>query len=481
MQTRIKTAVVALGGVVVFVSSTALAAPAADGMFFIHGTGNQATPSKQVNPTDGAVTGYWTQAAINAMIADPAGGNWTYGAAGYQGSTNNAQTSAYYVASQLHDFVGPGIITNVVLITHSNGSNPVRYMTAHPTATDEYGTAFSYGLNKVRRVIFIAGDNMGTPLADKVTSSGSFASISNNVVKDFGFGNYNSAAVLQQVQATMATYNGNGTFSVGTAPGGLSTEYVYGSGVYAMITSSDAWCGGYTDTTGLKAAQVYGWGSSSAATDGFIGVNSSTYVGTAGMSGDARLNHNQSRRACHGVGATIETIAHGAMSGAFAAIPPDYTISPAAQACNATTQGWSGNYYWLGCTSAMKTDTKTDIDCYVSYGGDNGYVDQWTGVNPQNGVGLALSDGWNYTGYSAASNYANGGVGCSDTWLGDGQCDLCLLAKYGFDSASGTTQGDDCVNAGAGTNNTCADIAWYSATKSLTSGSYAYFTYTATH
>ena len=74
MQTSIKAAVVALGGAAVFVSSTALAAPAADGMFFIHGTRNQNAPSKQVNPTDGPVTGYWTQAGINGMIADPAGG-----------------------------------------------------------------------------------------------------------------------------------------------------------------------------------------------------------------------------------------------------------------------------------------------------------------------------------------------------------------------------------------------------------------------
>jgi hypothetical protein len=330
-------------------------------------------------------------------------------------------------------------------------------------------------------VIFIAGDNAGTPLADKVTSAGSFASISNNVVSDFGFGNYNSPAVLQQVQATMTTYNGNGTFSTGTTPGGLSTEYVYGNNVYASAFSSDAWCGGYADTVGLKAAQLYGWGSHNAATDGFIGVNSSTYVGTAGMSGDARLNHNQSRRSCHGVGTTIETLAHDALSGTFASIPPDYTIAPSAQACNATSQGWSGDYYWLGCTSAMRTDTNTDIDCYVSYGGDNGYIDQWTGVNAPNSVGLAESDGWNYTGYSGTSNYGNGGAGCSDTWLGDGQCDLCLLAKYGFDSASGTTEGDDCVNLGTGTTNTCADIAWYSSTKSLSSGSYGYFTYSATH
>jgi len=459
-----------VGATTMFASRTALAAPGADGVFFVHGTGNQPTPTTQVNPTGGVVSAYWTQSSINTMIKDPAGGNWTYGAAGYSGATYNALSTAYNVGTQLEQFYRQNAaVLNIVLVTHSNGNNPVRYMMAHPTYLDQQGTPYGTELSWVRRVIFIAGDNTGTPLADKVTQSGTFANIANDIISAFGLGNYNNPAVLQQVQATMATYNGNGTFASGTTPGGIGTYYVYGTNVYANIFSGDAWCGGYATTVGLKACQIYGWGSSSAATDGFIGVNSSTYVGTAGMSGDSRLNHNQSRQSCHGSGATVASLAHGAQSGAFTAIPPDYTISPIAQACNATVQGWqtaspyAGNFYWYGCTSAMRTDGNTDFDCQTSYGGDNGYD-------------LSAAEYPTTQSSYFVNSYYSGGTGCSDSWLGDGQCDLCLMAKYGYDSASGSTQDDDCVNLGTGTNNSCADLADYDQT-----GAIGYYGYTAKH
>jgi hypothetical protein len=459
-----------VGATAMFTSGRALAAPAADGVFFVHGTGDQAAPSTQVNPTNGAVTGYWTQASINTMVTDPAGGKWTYGASGTPGSSQNALQTAVTVATQLDTFKTQNTaVTGIVLVTHSNGSNPIRYMTAHTTAVDSNGKAYSTLLASVKRIIFIAGDNKGTPLADKVTTAGTFANIANDVVSAFGLGNYNSPAVLQQVQATMTTYNGNGTFSTGTTIDGISTYYVYGTNVYANIFSGDAWCGGYADTVGLKATQIYGWGSSSAACDGFIGVNSSTYVGTAGMSGDSRLNHNQSRVSCHGVGATIAGLIHGANGGAFTAIPPDYTISPAAQACNATTQGWqsaspyAGNFYWYGCTSAMRTDSNTDFDCQTSYGGDNGYD-------------LSAAEYPTTVSSYFVNSYYSGGAGCSDSWLGDGECDLCLLAKYGYDSASGSSADDDCVNQGSGTQTACADLADYDQTNAI-----GYYSYMATH
>src|SRR6185312_262814 len=119
----------------------------------------------------------------------------------------------------------------------------------------------------------------------------------------------------------------------------------------------------------------------------------------------------------------------------------DYTISPSAQACNATTQGWqsaspyAGYNYWYGCTSTMHSDANQDFDCEVAYGADDGYV---------------MPDNYTSSAYGVASNYNNGGAGCSDSWLGDGECDMCLIAKYGYDSQTGSTQDGDCVNRGAG-------------------------------
>jgi hypothetical protein len=454
-------------------ASLAAAAPAADGIFFVHGTGDYTPPTSAASvssPTGGtAISGYWTQDSLSKMSKAPDGTQWSYGVAGYQGATTDARTSWGIVADQLYDYYqngNGGQIRNVVVVTHSNGSNPIRYLLAHPTATTPKGRSASAVINTIKKVIFLAGDNTGTPLADKVTSAGTIANIGNSILSFFGGSSWNNAAVHQQIQANMTTYNGNGTFALGTSPGGVPAAALYGSNVYAAVWSSDAWCGGYALTTGLKAAQVYGWGSSSAATDGFIGTNSSTYVGSVPYTGDGRLNHNQSRRSCHGVAGNISSQIHAALGGTFTVIPQDYSIAPAAQACNATIQGWSGTSgtpsytYWYGCTSTMQSNTSTDHDCFVSYGGDNGYV--------------APSD-WASTAYSNTTYYGTSS-GCSDSWLGDGICDLCLVAKYGYDAANGGTGPDDCVNYGAGTTNTCYDIAWDGYNNKI-----SYLGYTASH
>lgn len=461
-------------------TSLAAAAPASNGIFFIHGTGDQTPPTSPkgaFSPSGGSAMNYWTLDSLKKMTTAPDNTQWSYGVAGYQGASMNAMTSWGAVADQLYDYYlygNNGQILNVVVVTHSNGSNPIRYMLAHPAAVTPKGRSASSVISVIKKVIFVAADNKGTPLADKVTSSGSIANIGNSIVSFFGGGSYNNPAVHQQIQANMTTYNGNGTFALGSSPGGVPAVALYGSSVYAAVWSSDAWCGGYALTTGLKAAQLYGWGSFNAATDGFIGTASASYVGSLPYAGDGRLNHNQSRRSCHGVGSKIASEAHGALGGTFLTgsqdqtlvIPPDYSIAPAAQACNATIQGWDGapntpgSTYWYGCTSAMKSNAATDFDCFVSYGGDNN---------------LVAPNDWSATAYGNNANYS-GGTGCSDSWRGDGICDLCLVAKYGFDAANGGTGPDDCVNYGQGTSNTCYDIGLDGGTNKL-----SYLEYTASH
>ena len=483
MRKTVAAVVVAMGATATFAASNASATVSeANGVFFVHGTGDFSAPTSAIGartPSGGtAISGYWTQSSLDTMVAAPQGGSWSYGVSGHQGGTTDAMTSWGVIADQLYDYYysgNNGQIYNVVVVTHSNGSNPLRYLVAHPTATTPKGRTASTVASVIKKMVFVAGDNAGTPLADKVTCNGcSAANIGNDILSFLGGGNYNNAAVRQQVQSTMSSYNTNGTFAGGSTPGGISTNYIYGSNVYAAIWSGDAWCGGYPSTVGLKAAQIYGWGSSSAATDGFIGTNSSTYTGTAGNSGDSCLNHNQSRRSCHGVAGSISNSIHGALSGAFTAIPADYTISPGAQACNTTITGWYGtpgtqNYWYrYGCSSAMRTDASTDFDCYAAYGGDNGFV-------APNDYGSTAYGNTSY--YLDATNGSKtSSTGCSDSWLGDGTCDLCLVAKYGYDSASGQTADDDCVNAGAGTTNSCFDVAY--------DGYYSkvgYLSYTAVH
>jgi hypothetical protein len=295
---------------------------------------------------------------------------------------------------------------------------------------------------------------------------GNFSSLASNIISDIlGPGSLTtSGAIPQQVQATMTTYNGNGTFATNaTLP--EAANIIYGSGVNAGLFSSEAWCGGYLDSVGLKATQIIGWGSSSAATDGFIGTNSSTYVGTDpnGYGGDSKLNHNQSRRSCDGVNSHITAYVHSTLNGAFTAPPTDYVEPPAVQACDLATPQWlpstSGvpnSYYVWGCTSAMHADSNTDDDCEAIYGTDN-----WSAS--ANNYTVTIPFDYAQTGYSNPVYYypytQNSG-GCSDSWLGNGVCDLCLLAKYGYDTASGSSGDDDCYNQGSGTQTTCADILY---------------------
>jgi len=49
---------------------------------------------------------------------------------------------------------------------------------------------------------------------------------------------------------------------------------------------------------------------------------------------------------------------------------------------------------------------------------------------------------------------------CPDSWLGDGICDACLVAKYGFDATTGASGANDCVQAPPGGYNWCGDLAY---------------------
>ena len=444
-------------------------AGATAGVAFVHGTGDQ---------TD-ATNAYWTSSSLNTM----ANGR-QYMVASYQGGSKDAFSSYADVATQIDNWATPkGMPSNgMIIVTHSNGINPVRYLIAHPTATAAAQRVYNYTVE----VIAIAGSMKGTPLADSVTNGGTLASFASGILGFFG-NSYNNPAVWQQRTDRMASYNSSAQFGENPASNGgtrnqkvngVWIDTIVGSDVYAAIWSGDAYCGGYGSTAGLKAAKIYGWGYS-ACSDGFIGCDSADYLGYQdNPSYDSRLNHNQSRRSCHGSGTLV---ANDIASMIGYAIPADYAISPAAQACNATTQGWqsaapySGYNYWYGCTSAMKTDANTDIDCFAAYGGDNGLV------APTNFAS---------TGYANSAYYSGGSV-CPDSWLGDGECDMCLLAKYGYDSKSGSTGASDCVNtagddgvvrSGTGKTNKCADLSNYNpSTASSTGASIGYHSYTATH
>lgn len=421
--------------------------PTVECVYFVHGTGDYTESS--------ARSDYWKQSSLDAMRS-----NKIYGVAGYKGSAYAADDANSWgdVVNQMGDFINANACTDVVVVTHSNGSNPIRYLLGH-------GTAMSPALNgraarqvssvtsKIRKTIWLAGDNAGTPLADKVTTAGTFGNIASKVLAVLGW-NMLTPAVYQQVRSTMATKNSNGVFNgngfscgAGSTCGGVPSQYVAGTGVQAGFWDGDAYCGegggffdkikAYAISVALKATNSYGGMASCG--DGFLPCDSQRYNG-GGILENGELNHNQSRRDCKSNGGTVAAAVRAAIRADgqifdYTAVPTDYTVSQAELACDASGAGMmslrdnpSASFYQNGCPASSRDNGVVNYDCLAAYGYDEG-----ASSNPA----VAPID-------FSRSEYASNN--CPDSWLGDGVCDLCLVAKYGYDALEGTADGaDDCT------------------------------------
>jgi hypothetical protein len=259
-------------------------AAANTGVAFVHGTG------KQTN----ALADYWTSAFVNSVRQGlPNQANyvvvncdftqymWTSGAAGC-------------LAGQLSSFISSKAITDLVVITHSNGGNVMRWILSNPTWDSRYPGIIS----KIRWVNALAPSSLGTPLADAVISGSVFESALGWLL------GYQNDAVRQQQVSWMASYNS--TYLLGTAgrpalPKGFWN--VVGTDVDSAIWDSDSYCGGYSQNVGLEITQ--GWLAS--CSDGFLnctsqaGAGSVWFYDTDVTNGDEPLSHAQSRRNCFGL------------------------------------------------------------------------------------------------------------------------------------------------------------------------------------
>jgi hypothetical protein len=415
---------------------------------FVHGTGDQTVSS--------ATSSYWTQTVIDRFREGR-----PFVVVGYAGTSYAAfdERSWGNVTRQIHQFGQANGCTGYVVITHSNGSNPLRYMLMHPTSITSATNGsirVSDVTRRIAKVTYLAPDNAGTQLADKVTTNGTLANIANAVVSFLGLMNYNTPAVWQQRRDRMATYNADGTFndSAGTCGrgvqtcGGVPTDTTVGTSVHATVWSSDAWCGGYLETLGLKATLIYAWGSSGCA-DGFLPCDAQEY-NVRQIMRSSRLHHNQSRRDCKGLAGVVrQSVAGGFVS---YSPPSDGAASTAGIACHAAVQGWmSWRFFHLGCPDSWRNDGYLDYNCAAAYGQDEH---------------VTFTSGYTQTLYN--------NVNCPDSWRGDGYCDLCLVARYGYDALEGQATGaDDCAIR---SQNYCSDLAWDDYYRR-----YAYITYTAHH
>ena len=256
-------------------------ASANQGIAFIHGTGHQSD----------AYNDYWTGDFVNSVRQGLSNSNkytvincdfdqfmWVEAAAGC-------------LANQLNSFIANENINSLVLLTHSNGGNVVRWILSNPT----YDSRYPGIINTTSKVIAIAPSSLGTPLADAATQGNVFESSLGWLL------GYHSDAVKQQQVSWMAYYNNSWLSGTSGRPTLPSTfKVVVGSDVDSAIWDSDSYCAGYQYQVALETTQ--NWLDS--CSDGFLECSSQSGAGTVWFidkqktQGREPLSHQQSRRDC---------------------------------------------------------------------------------------------------------------------------------------------------------------------------------------
>lgn len=254
------------------------------GVAFVHGTGHQ---------TD-ALNVYWQPTFVNNVrggLVNPA--NYVVVNCDFTQYMWDSR-AAGCLAGQLSSFITSKAITRLIVITHSNGGNVVRWIMSNPTYDSRYPNIIS----KIVRVTALAPSSAGTPLADAVIAGNVFETSVGWIV------GYKSDAVRQQQQSWMAHYNANNLYGTSGRPALPKTfRSVVGTDVDSAPWDSDSYCGGYFENVGLETTQLW----LNSCSDGFLNCSSQSAAGTvwfqdkSRMAGAEPLSHNQSRRACFGL------------------------------------------------------------------------------------------------------------------------------------------------------------------------------------
>jgi len=137
-------------------------AQAADvvGVAFVHGTGKQ---------TD-ARAEYWQPGIIDTVRQGlPNSANYTVVNCDFEQYMWKPE-AAGCLAGQLTTFINSKGITRLVVITHSNGGNVVRWILSNPT----YDSRYPKLIQTISKVTALAPSSAGTPLADAVLNGNVF-------------------------------------------------------------------------------------------------------------------------------------------------------------------------------------------------------------------------------------------------------------------------------------------------------------------
>ena len=258
-------------------------AHAATGVALVHGTGKQTDAANdywQSAMVEGVRNGLTDKQNLLVVNCDFEQYMWDNRAAGC-------------LAQQLTDFINARNIDRLIVITHSNGGNVMRWILSNPT----YDARYPNIIRRIVRVNAIAPSSAGTPLADAVINGNVFES-----ALGWLLGYQNDAVRMQQV-SWMATYNQQNLLGTAGRPAlPVTFRSVVGTDVTSAVWDGDSYCGGYAQSVGLEITQ--NWLDS--CSDGFIECTSATAAGTLwfydhNSLGGKYLSHNQSRRACFGL------------------------------------------------------------------------------------------------------------------------------------------------------------------------------------
>lgn len=198
------------------------------------------------------------------------------------------------LAQQIHDFVTEKKIDRLLIITHSDGGNVMRWIMSNPG----YDPLYPEIIDRIQDVIAIAPSSAGSALADQLMDGGAFEAA---VAWLLG---YNSDSVQQQREMDMAIYNDQVLIGTEQRPS-LTKPFrvIVGTDVAASPFSSSSYCNGFFLNAGLKVTRIY----LDFCADGFLNCSSQTSAGELWFKDvdktqdQLTLSHNQSRHSCFGL------------------------------------------------------------------------------------------------------------------------------------------------------------------------------------
>jgi hypothetical protein len=400
------------------------------GVVFIHGTGDYngtfactGSGAGTACSVPAALSSYWTQGEVDSVRGGRAyavvgfrGGTcapWPSGTTtglganggtsvtdpyGVAGTCGNAagQGNGDVIAQQINQFLQTSGADDIVIVTHSGGSNQARFILQNYSRNSDY-TAVK---NATQRVITIAAPTLGTYLANEA-----FAGVVTSWLA--GIAGYGGEGVNFIRTDHMATYNATNSYFGGFnnpvgganfyATGGISANTCVGASLWGVcigvkVNTIAGSIGGATCDSAVMDAglQVLHSGflnandSSTArnnCSDGFISCMSAQKLGNVFAMSQSQ-DHNQSRRRCHGLDGQIASYVNGSPTNDGTAFGDmDYaSVAPISQAdsCHFSMVSHqivdsSGmvHGYGQGCSPAMLGNHRCDWDCVALYGHDS--------------------------------------------------------------------------------------------------------------